>query len=395
MKILILTSSFTPDLNPGSFRMAALIKNLEKLENVGLQIDLITSVNNEFKIDRNSFSTYNVNNQLNIYKIFYKKSNFRASKILSFMNYANFANKVASKNEYDLVFATSSKLGTAVLGSHISRKQNCKLYLDIRDLFVENIEELYKFGFIKLIVFPLLKKIEKNTINRATKINIVSGGFDSYLKKISPKISLSLYTNGIDELFSNATFQKSKPNKQIIKILYAGNIGEGQGLEKILPEAALKLGDRVIFKVIGNGAYKERLIEEKKRLGLKNILISDPVSRNELMKEYSKSDILFLHLNNYKVFEKVIPSKIFEYGATGKPILAGVSGYPKTFISNHLPDVIFFDPTNVMQLIKRVVNFEVNENFIDRTEFLKKFNREKIMGEMAKEIISLASNKDC
>jgi len=31
------------------------------------------------------------------------------------------------------------------------------------------------------------------------------------------------------------------------------------------------------------------------------------------------ADVLFLHLNAYKAFEKVLPSKIFEYAATGRP----------------------------------------------------------------------------
>ena len=50
--------------------------------------------------------------------------------------------------------------------------------------------------------------------------------------------------------------------------------------------------------------------------------------------------ILFIHLNAYPAFEKVLPSKIFEYAATGKPILAGVSGYSADFIRNNLKDKV-------------------------------------------------------
>ena len=52
----------------------------------------------------------------------------------------------------------------------------------------------------------------------------------------------------------------------------------------------------------------------------------------ELIKKYQEADILFLHLNNYKAFLKVLPSKIFEYSATHKPICAGVSGHSKEFL---------------------------------------------------------------
>ena len=59
--------------------------------------------------------------------------------------------------------------------------------------------------------------------------------------------------------------------------------------------------------------------------------IIDPVSRSDLFDEYKNADVLFLHLNDYAAFRKVLPSKIFEYAATGKPILAGVAGYMQNF----------------------------------------------------------------
>ena len=38
----------------------------------------------------------------------------------------------------------------------------------------------------------------------------------------------------------------------------------------------------------------------------------NPVSRDELRIFYDQSDFLFLHLNDYQAFRKVLPSKIFE-----------------------------------------------------------------------------------
>ena len=46
--------------------------------------------------------------------------------------------------------------------------------------------------------------------------------------------------------------------------------------------------------------------------------------QHELLNYYNQANILFLHLNSIKAFEKVLPSKIFEYAASNKPILAGV-----------------------------------------------------------------------
>ena len=51
----------------------------------------------------------------------------------------------------------------------------------------------------------------------------------------------------------------NKRNK-IKRILYAGNLGEGQGLHKIIPESAKKLEGKFEFVIIGDGGMKNDLI---------------------------------------------------------------------------------------------------------------------------------------
>ena len=66
----------------------------------------------------------------------------------------------------------------------------------------------------------------------------------------------SFYTNGIDDVFLKYDFTKDKKNKKVI-ITYAGNIGEGQGLEKIVPDMARKLGNEYEIHIIGDGGRKK------------------------------------------------------------------------------------------------------------------------------------------
>ena len=127
-------------------------------------------------------------------------------------------------------------------------------------------------------------------------------------------------------------------------ILYIGNIGDGQGLHKIIPKAANELKD-IQFRLIGDGGARNLLINNHLFKLQNNIEVLNPVLRNELINEYQNADILFLHLNDYKAFHKVLPSKIFEYAATGKPILAGVSGYAAEFLGNQVKGVEVFTST--------------------------------------------------
>ena len=67
---------------------------------------------------------------------------------------------------------------------------------------------------------------------------------------------------------------------------------------------------------------------------------------NWLLEYYKNADILFLHLKNIAAFKRVLPSKVFEYGALGKPIVAGVSGYSANFIKQNLQINYCFEALN-------------------------------------------------
>ena len=114
-----------------------------------------------------------------------------------------------------------------------------------------------------------------------------------------------------------------------------------------------------------------------------------PLKREDLLYHYKEADILFLHLNNHKAFEKVLPSKIFEYAATKKPILAGVNGYAATFIKKQIIGAEIFTPNDSLGMItalKKIINQKLN---INRNVFCKKYSRKAIMTQMAKDILNI------
>jgi glycosyltransferase involved in cell wall biosynthesis len=275
---------------------------------------------------------------------------------------------------------------TAALGAYIAKKKNSKLYLDIRDLFADTMSSLLNKKFIGFLI-PFINLLEKWTFSSADKINVVSGGFLDYFYKNYPKINPSVYTNGIDENFSNIKFSNDYQNKKTV-ILYAGNIGEGQGLDKIIPKVASE-NQNIFFKIIGDGSSRKLLIENNLIKTLNNVEIIDPISREDLIMEYKKADILFIHLNDYKAFHRVLPSKIFEYAALNKPILAGVSGYAAEFLTNHVSDTEIFKPCDHKEMSKSIQKIIKKNKLINRNNFISKFKRKNIMKNLAKDILSL------
>jgi glycosyltransferase involved in cell wall biosynthesis len=270
----------------------------------------------------------------------------------------------------------------------LARWKGVKLYLDIRDLFALNLQEIQVSLIFKKIGAPFMFWMERMAFRYANHINIVSGGFRSYLASF-PNARITEFTNGIDDIFlANRSSQPPVQSVSDVKtILYAGNIGEGQGLHKIVPDAALQLGPGYRILIYGDGAMRVELEERLSALRLNNVEIHPPVKRSLLIQEYLKADFLFLHLNDYDAFKKVLPSKIFELSSFDKPILAGVGGYPAEFIRTEVRGSHVFNPCDAGAMVEGILKFQ-DVGHIDRSEFLEKFSRSRITLDMSKSILS-------
>ncbi|MCO5949304.1 glycosyltransferase family 4 protein [Mucilaginibacter flavidus] len=384
-RILYLSFYFEPDLCAGSFRNSPLAKELAKQADGKVIIDIITTLPNRYNTFDVGAPAFEERDNITINRVLIPKhkSGF-ADQINSFKTYFFEAEKIIKGKKYDMVFASSSRLFTAYLGYKIAKKQKIPLYLDIRDIFTDTMNDVLKNAILKTGVLMVLKNIEKRVFNYATHINLISGGFRSYFAKYK-KPAYSYFSNGIDPEFLDLSPSPENNTGQCL-ITYAGNIGEGQGLHKIIPQAAKRLGDKYKFLVIGDGGVKQKLLEGLKAENVTNVELKEPVSRKELLEIYKKSDFLFLHLNDYDAFKKVLPSKIFELGAYDKPMIAGVAGFANQFINENVPNHILFLPGDVDDMVSQLKNYTYTTGF--REDFLRKFKREQINTEMAKSILA-------
>lgn len=387
-RIVYLTFYFRPDLCAGSFRNSPLALELAK-QAKDVLIDVYTTLPNRystFDVDASEFEEFN---NLRIHRITLPphKSGM-LDQVLSFFKYYNEVSRLNKGKRADLVFASSSRLFTAFLGYRIAKKTKTPLYLDIRDIFVDTMNDVFKSQMLKTIVLPVLKFIESRTFNYAKHINLISGGFNEYFQKFK-KSTFSFYSNGIDDEFlvenNIALNNNSGSGKKVI--VYAGNLGEGQGLHKIVPQAAKLLGNKFEFLIIGDGGTKSLLQTKIEKTGINNVTLKNPISRKELQKVYSSADYLFLHLNDYPAFRKVLPSKVFELATFKKPILAGVSGFPAQFIKDEINNSFVFNPCDYRALANHLLNSEENLN-IDRSDFIQKFKRSIINEKMATSILN-------
>jgi hypothetical protein len=68
------------------------------------------------------------------------------------------------------------------------------------------------------------------------------------------------------------------------------------------------------------------------RLRLENVTFRDPVPRDRIPAVMAEFDACLVPLRDSETFRSVIPSKIFEAGAAGRPILLGVRGESRELV---------------------------------------------------------------
>ena len=390
-RILFLSFYFRPDLCAGSFRNSPLLEELSrKTRDKNIRIDVFTTQPNRYaSFNRDAPQVYEFDNvrieRINI-------PPHEGGIIDQAFSFRTFFFKTLQKTKnkrYDLVYGSSSRFFTSYLAYRIAKKNKCPLYLDVRDIFSETLSGVSKNPFTKYLIIPVIRTLENRVYNHSRHINLISKGFESSFNRYKKK-TFSYFTHGIDPIFlvkATLTIPKKKSSKKTI--LYAGNIGEGQGLHKIIPTTAKLLETTHQFEIIGEGGAMDKLMKSLKDLDVQNVNLRKPVERKDLVNEYHTADYLFLHLNNYEIFKKVLPSKIFELASTDKPILAGVDGFAAEFLRLHVPNSYVFKPGDYLHLLSLIDKIgTIKSSDPERLQnFKQEFNLRKINSEMAASIL--------
>lgn len=388
MKILILSFYYPPDLSAGSFRTAALVRQLQAAVPPDSQIDIITTQPNRYHSLAAASSADERLGALRVRRITLPAhhSGMR-DQAKAFSVYARAALKLLAGERYDLVYGTSSRLFTAMLAVVAGRKAQAPVYLDIRDIFVDTMKDVLPRS-IALPALPVLSLLERFTIRHAARVNLVSAGFLPWFQSRYPRQQFDVHPNGIDDEFLDLLPQPTTPRERA-QVLYAGNVGEGQGLHHVLPELAKRCADQFDFVVIGDGGRRAALQAALAAANVSNVTLLPPMPRLELIPAYQHADVLFLHLNSHDAFLKVLPSKLFEYAALGKPVLAGVAGYAATFVQQNVSNAAVFTPCDAVAGEAALRSLSLQPTA--RGGFIEKYRRDSVMKQLAGLLLQTAA----
>jgi glycosyltransferase involved in cell wall biosynthesis len=212
-------------------------------------------------------------------------------------------------------------------------------------------------------VLSLIEKLELRLYRSATAVVVLTESFrENLVRRGVPDEKISVVTNGVNrdewrcaDLAARDAARARLGLSGKFVLGYAGTMGMAHGLDFII-SAARRLYEvlpDVAIVLIGDGAERERLEKRAKEANLANLLILPPVSKAELKPIMSAFDVSLVNLRRSDTFKTVLPSKIFESSAMGKPILLGVDGEARALVERYGAGV-FFEPEDEGDFIEKV-----------------------------------------
>ena len=242
----------------------------------------------------------------------------------------------------DLILSPSPPLTVGWMNLGLSKLKGCKVIYNVQEIYPDILK--MKEG----LPLRFLRWMERKVYNGSDAVTTIDQVFyDTIVPRFEDKSKLHIIPNFVDtELYHKVESESLSglrsssgeplfPMTDSIKLLYAGNIGHAQSWEPLIELADRTRELNVEYIVIGEGAKRGYLVEEKERRKLTNLRIL-PYQPRELMPAIlSYSDLNFIFMSP-KIDRDGFPSKVYTIMACEKPLLV-VSG-KDTPIINFLED---------------------------------------------------------
>jgi glycosyltransferase involved in cell wall biosynthesis len=226
------------------------------------------------------------------------------------------------------------------------------------------------------------------------KILIQSEAFKSYIdKQVYDKNKIIYYPFYAEQFYKIEEPETSYIQKlpDGFKLLFAGNIGEGQSFPTLL-EAAKKikiLGLPISWIIFGDGRMKEMVEKEIEEHDLgKQFILKGSLPASEMPKYFSCVDGLVVSLKKSEIFSITIPGKLQSYLACGRPIIGSLDGIGAKII-NESGSGFTAKAESVEELVEAVIglfNLTKEERITlgsnGRNYFEKEFEREVLLDKL-------------
>jgi glycosyltransferase involved in cell wall biosynthesis len=223
----------------------------------------------------------------------------------------------------------------------------------------------------------LIKVETKNCLDANVVVTLSTDMSNILLEKGLRKENISIINNFMPKIYGDGNILPSQlieRKENDFLILFAGNLGNFQGLDKIIEAAKiLKENIQIKFIFMGAGLAKDALLQQSSELLGKTVFFiqSQPLNTAFAMMEYSDIGMISLKQDIYKY---AYPSKTMVYLAAGCPLIALVESESELageIINKNLGYVCpQNDPLKIAEIINRA--WKERNDWSDKREEIKK-----------------------
>lgn len=266
------------------------------------------------------------------------------------------------RRRYHLVYVHNMP-DVLVLSSLMPKALGAKVLLDLHDPMPELMTTIFNLDQDSLAV-RLIRRLEKWSIARADLVVTVNAACKRIFasRSCSPKKIGVVMNSPDDRIFPFQTARLCQPpesasNKRFV-IMYHGSLVERNGLDlavdalaqvcKSIPTAELKIYGR-------KTPFLERVMDDAQKKGLADkVRYLGPRSLEDLVREIENCDVGIVPNQRNAFTEINTPTRIFEYLALGKPVIAPRTPGIQDYFSPE--SLIFFESGNAGDLAQKLEN---------------------------------------
>jgi glycosyltransferase involved in cell wall biosynthesis len=232
----------------------------------------------------------------------------------------------------DVVIAETPPLFTAAAAVVVARLRHARLLLNVADLWPESAVQL---GALKnRFAIRGAEAIERFAYRHADLITAPTPGVQHAIDAQGAfEGRVKLLPNAVDvDRFEPHAEPPAGPKR----IVYCGTVGLAQGVRTLL-EAARELEREradLEFLIVGDGAERSDLEELAKAWGLGNVTFTGRVKHEEVPSIVESAAVAVMLLRDVPLFHDALPTKLLEYMAAGRPVVAAAAGQVSELVSS-------------------------------------------------------------
>jgi glycosyltransferase involved in cell wall biosynthesis len=246
------------------------------------------------------------------------------------------------------------------------RLVGAQVFLDVADLWPEVILEI---GSIKTPFATTVTRAMAKIVSRLS--DLTTPITESILERLL-ELGLSRRKLEVVELAIDTDYFRPKPPKLLNeqfrgKFLaeYSGIIGPKYDFESLIEAAKIigRTNPEVLVLIRGDGEslpYVKRIASSSS-----NVMVLDKIEGADTVLDYlNAADVLLCPMRDLKETSTIVPSKVLEYFAVGKPVVCSGRGETEVIMNHYVPGIMV-PPADPAALASAIMRLQADRQFYE------------------------------